>query len=201
MATTTARRGAFTYDFFCAIVHEYQKGDLIDGVIYVASPENTDAAELFRWLFSLMGIYVRKMKLGRVFGSRVACRLDDENAPEPDILFVSAKHRERITRGGVKGPPDLAIEIVSPESLERDYVKKRRQYQRFAIPEYWIIDEHERKVTLLRLDRNGKYREIAPRKGVLHSQVLQGFRLDPNWLWQDPRPDELEILQQLLSER
>ncbi len=89
------------------------------------------------------------------------------NAPEPDILFVANKNRDRLHRGGVEGPPDLAIEIVSPESVERDYDKKRRQYQRFKIPEYWIIDEHERKVTLLRLDARGKYREIAAAQGNL----------------------------------
>ena len=201
MATTMARSGVFTYRDFCAIVHDYQKCDLIDGVIYVASPENTDAAELFRWLISLMGIYARKKKLGRVLGSRVACRLDDKNAPEPDILFVSAKHRGRIKRGGVEGPPDLAIEIVSPESVERDYKKKRRQYQRFKIPEYWIIDEYKQKVTLLRLDARGKYREVAPRKGICHSHALEGFWLDPNWLWEDPFPDDLEILKRLLGEQ
>ena len=88
---------------------------------------------------------------------------------------------------------------MSPESVERDYDKKRRQYQRFKIPEYWIIDEHERKVIVLRLDARGKYREVAPRKGIFHSQVIEGFWLDPNWLWQDPFPDELEILQRLLG--
>jgi Uma2 family endonuclease len=138
-------------------------------------------------------------KLGRVYGSRVGCRLDDTNAPEPDILFVRAKHQGRVRRGGVLGPPDLAIEIVSPESVERDYRDKRHQYQRFKIPEYWIVDEEERKVTLLRLDAKGKYREVPARKGVFHSGVLKGFRLDPRWLWQDPRPDELEILRQLLE--
>jgi Uma2 family endonuclease len=197
--TSKPRIGEITYDFFSALMHEYEKGDLINGVIYLAAPENTDAAELFRWLISLMGIYVRKKKLGRVLGSRVACRLSNKNAPEPDILFVNAKRLDRIKRGGVEGPPDLAIEIVSPDSVERDYDKKRRQYQRFKIPEYWIIDEEERKVTLLRLDARGKYREVAPRKGIFHSQTLEGFWLDPNWLWEDPRPDELEILQRLLG--
>ena len=131
-------------------------------------------------------LYVRKRKLGTIYGSRVACRLDDKNAPEPDILFVARTNLDRMQRRGVEGPPDLAIEIVSPESVERDYDKKRRQYQRFQIPEYWIIDEHEQKVTLLRLDARGKYREVAPRKGLFHSQVIEGFWLDPNWLWQDP---------------
>jgi hypothetical protein len=52
----------------------------------------------------------------------------------------------------------------------------------------------------LRLDSRGKYRDIRPRKGLVHSRILPGFWLDPEWLWQDPLPDELEILQQLLGE-
>jgi Uma2 family endonuclease len=193
------RSGPTTFEDFCAIVREDQKADLIDGVIYMASPENIDANDLFVWLLTLINLYARKKKLGRVFGSRVACRLDDKNAPEPDIVFVGAKHQDRIRRGGVDGPPDLVLEIVSPESVERDYDKKRRQYQRFKIPEYWIVDEEEQKVTLLRLNARGKYRDVPPRKGVFHSKALRGFRLDPRWLWQDPRPDELDILEQLLE--
>ena len=199
MATVPTRSGSFTYDDFCALVTEDQKADLIDGVIYMASPENVDANKLFLWLVTVINLYVRQKKLGQVFGSRVACRLDDNNAPEPDILFVSAEHEDRIRPGGVEGPPDLALEIVSPESVDRDYDTKRRQYQRFGIPEYWIVDEEEQRVTLLRLGARGRYREVAARKGVFHSQALKGFRLDPSWLWQDPRPDELEILQQLLE--
>ena len=201
MGTATVRSGVFTYRDFCAIVQDDQKADLIDGVIYMASPENIEANDLFLWLATVMRLYVRRKKLGKIHGSRVACRLDDKNAPEPDILFVAEKNRDRLHRGGVEGPPDLAVEIVSPESVERDYDKKRRQYQRFKIPEYWIIDEDERKVTLLRLDARGKYREVAPRKGIFSSQVIEGFWLDPKWLWQDPFPDELEILGQLLGER
>jgi Uma2 family endonuclease len=200
MGTTTVRSGCFTYDDFCALVRDDQKADLIDGVIYMASPESLEVNELFLWLITVMRLYVSRNKLGRIYGSRVACRLDDKNAPEPDILFVAEKNRGRLKRNHVEGPPDLAIEIVSPESVERDYDKKRRQYQRFGIPEYWIIDEHERKVTLLRRDARGKYREVAARKGIFHSQALEGFWLDPNWLWEDPLPDELDILKQLLGE-
>ncbi len=199
MGATATRRGVFTYDDFCALIREDQKADLIDGVIYMASPENKKANGLFIWLVTVLQLYVRRRKLGEIYGSRFACRLDDTNAPEPDILFVAAANLKRIKYGGVEGPPDLAIEIVSPESVERDYDDKRRQYQKFKIPEYWIIDEDERKVTLLRRDARGKYREVASRKGIFHSHVIEGFRLDPKWLWQDPFPDELETLQLLLK--
>jgi len=118
-----ARTGCHTYEDFCALVHEDQKADLIDGIIYMASPENTEAHDLFCWLLTIMNVYVEEKKLGRVFGSRVACRLDDRNASEPDIFFIRDKHSDRIHRAGIEGAPDLAIEIVSPESVERDYEK------------------------------------------------------------------------------
>ena len=193
------RVGCFTYEDFRALVPDRQKADLIDGVIYMASPDHTDANDLFVWMISLIHSYVESKQLGRVFGSRVACRLDDSNGPEPDILFIRNEHTDRIHRGSVEGPPDLAIEIVSPESVERDYEKKRKQYQRAGIPEYWIIDEEEKTVLLLRLDARGRYREVRSRRGMLHSDALPGFWLDPKWLWQRPRPIALAILQQLLA--
>jgi Uma2 family endonuclease len=147
-----------------------------------------------------MSIFAEEKNLGRIFGSRVACRLDDRNAPEPDILFVRHDHDDRLHPGGVEGAPDLAIEIVSPESVERDYKKKRKQYQRFGIPEYWIIDEEEKSVLQLRLNRRGRYDEVRPHRGVFRSEVMTGFWLDPNWLWQQPRPPRLAIVQQLLGE-
>lgn len=193
-----ARTGCFTYEDFCALIREDQKADLIDGVIYMASPENIDAGRLFGWLMTVMSTYAEEKQLGEVFGSRIACRFDDRSAPEPDILFVRNEHADRLHRGGVEGAPDLVIEIVSPDSVERDYEAKRQQYQRFKVPEYWIIDEEEKSVLLLRRNRRGRYQEIPPRRGVFHSEVLTGFWLDPSWLW-PPRPPRLAIIQQLLA--
>jgi Uma2 family endonuclease len=197
--STKTRVGCHTFEDFCYLVREDEKADLIDGVIYMASPENTDANDLFAWLLTLMYGYVECKKLGYVFGSRVAFRLDDRNGPEPDIAFVRNEHADRIHRGRVAGPPDLAMEIVSPESVERDYEKKRKQYQRAGVPEYWIIDEEEEIILLLRLNARRRYREVRPRRSMFHSEILPGFRLDPSWLWQEPRPFAIAIAQRLLA--
>ena len=93
----------------------------------------------------------------------------------------------------------MAMEIVSPEGIDRDYNKKWKQYERAGIPEYWIIDELEQKVVLLRLTKQGKYREVAPIDGELHSKVLKGFFLRPDWLWQKPLPKKTKILQEMLK--
>ena len=194
-----SRPGPYTYEDFCQMVREDQKADLIDGVIYMASPENTDANKLFMWLSGLMHDYAQYHDLGEVYGSRVALRLDKKNAPEPDITFVRKEHLSRVERGGIAGPCDLAVEIVSPDSVERDYEKKRKQYERYTIPEYWIIDEELEKVTLYRLGPNKKYREAKPRNGELRSEVLTGFWMRPEWIWQQPRPKKMDVLSHILS--
>lgn len=192
------RAGPYTYDDFCRMIAEGQKADLINGVIYMPSPENTDDNELFIWLVTVINLFVRRNKLGQIYGSRVALRLAEKHGPEPDIAFVRNENMERVTRGGVEGPADLAIEIVSPDSVERDYYLKRELYELYRIPEYWIIDEMDQTVTQLRL-RQGKYREVRPKKGEIHSQVLTDFWLRPEWLWQEPRPDEIDTLEQILT--
>src|SRR5262245_44872857 len=188
----------YNFEDFCVLVKDKQKADLLDGVIYVASPENLDANRLFVWLVGLVDDYVDHNDLGEVFGSRVAFRLDDKNAPEPDIAFVSKDRLVHKHRGFFEGPPDLAIEIVSPESIERDYHKKKTKYERQGVREYWIVDEMKRQVRLLRLGSKGKYREIPAREGVLHSEVLTGFWLKPAWLWQQPRRRKRDVLREIL---
>jgi Uma2 family endonuclease len=198
MATAT-RFQPYTFEDFCFLVKDGQKADLIDGVIYMASPDNTDANKLFLWVGGLMDDFAREKDLGEVYGSRVAFRLDDTNGPEPDVAFVAKKRLQLVKRGRVEGGPDLAVEIVSPDSVDRDYVKKRKQYEEAGVREYWIIDEIKQKVVLLRLGRDGKYREARPTKGAFRSKVLPGFYLRPQWLWQSPLPSKVKILAQMLA--
>lgn len=194
------RSGSHTFDDFCGLIRDDQKADLIDGVIYIASPESTEANCLFLWLASLMVDFAEVKDLGSVFGSRVAIRLDDRNGPEPDVLFVCKHRSDIVQKNHIDGPPDLVVEVVSPESVHRDYVTKRDLYQQFGIPEYWIIDEELDRIILHRLDRQGEYRVVRPRKGVLTSRAMPGFWLRIDWLWQETRPMKVTALAQLLGE-
>ncbi len=54
--------------------------------------------------------------------------------------------------------PFLIVEIVSPESTKRDYRYKRSEYAALEVPEYWIVDPQENKVTVLILNE-GLYEE------------------------------------------
>src|SRR5580700_4913108 len=118
--STALRQKLYTFEDFCALIRDDEKADLIDGVIYMASPENLDSNDLFFWFIELLRPFIRKLKLGRLVGSRVAFRLDDSNGPEPDLAFVATERLHLLRRGYVNGGPDWAMEIVSPESVDRD---------------------------------------------------------------------------------
>lgn len=45
--------------------------------------------------------------------------------------------------------PDLLVEIVSPDSLVRDYEEKPEEYLAFGVKEYWIVDEIQKMMTVL----------------------------------------------------
>lgn len=51
-------------------------------------------------------------------------------------------------------PPLLVVEVVSTESIKRDYQKKAQEYAAFKIPEYWVIDPIEQKITVFTLANN-----------------------------------------------
>ncbi len=191
----------WTFEDFCARIPEGMKADLIEGVIFVASPDNIHHYDINSWYHAILRNFLRVRKIkGRLFGYRIAFRLGEEDGPEPDVAYLIPKHCQRIRKTFIDGPPDHALEIVSPDSVGRDYQKKRLQYERAGVKEYWIIDPLEERMTCYRLGKNGKYKEVRPRDGMIHSQVIPGFWVKPAWFWLTPLPDEDEVLREILAE-
>jgi Uma2 family endonuclease len=200
MASVAARTARYTFDDFLSLVREDQKADLLDGVFYMASPESTEDNELGGWLYRLMSEYADELDLGKAYHTRVAFRLGSLLGPEPDAAFVLAENLVRVHRGYVDGPPDIAVEIVSPDSVDRDYEDKRARYEKAGVREYWIIDPEARRVLFLRRHR-GKFREVAPVGNIFESAVLRGFRLDVRWLWSARRPSVSRTVKAMIAGR
>jgi Uma2 family endonuclease len=192
------RSGPYSFDDFLVMVPDGEKADLIDGVIYMASPDNTDAGDLNSWLCALMRGFVDARDLGKVYVSRVAYRLGPKDSPEPDLGFLPKDQLSQRERGFIDGPPALAVEIVSPDSVDRDYVKKLKLYRKAGVKEYWIIDLDAPRATFLVLEGK-KYKKVAPVKHIYKSVVLPGFDIDVRWLFAKDRPNILEVLPRLLA--
>lgn len=194
------RTGVYSFAEFLELVREDDKADLLHGGIYIASPENLDHNDLVRWLTSVLSEFTEERNLGRITVNKVAFRLSDDSASEPDIGFIAASRLNLLRSGYIDGPPDLAIEIVSPESVDRDYEHKRAIYEEFGVREYWLIDPDEQTATFLVLE-SGAFVERPPIGGVYRtSRELPGFWLDVRWLWQRPLPSVRRTVDQILSQ-
>jgi Uma2 family endonuclease len=127
--------------------------------------------------------------------------LSNGNAREPDIFFIERQHTNRLTSRQLEGPADLAIEIISEESVNRDRVDKFYEYQKGGVREYWIIDPREgrQRVDLYVLDETGRYQPVPPEVGgIYRSVVIPGFWLREAWLWQE-NPNVLAALTEVVG--
>jgi Uma2 family endonuclease len=200
MSAIAPRTGRYTFDDFLWLIKEHEKADLLDGVIYIASPESPEDNELGGWLYRLMSEFADQTNQGNCYYTRVAFRIADKRGPEPDVAFVAKERLYIVERGFIDGPPDIAVEIVSPDSVERDYNLKTNIYEAAGVREYWIIDPDQQRVTFLRL-QGQQFVEIMPRDGRYESQVLAGFYFLTEWLWSKERPSVMAILPEMLRRR
>jgi Uma2 family endonuclease len=193
-----ARTGSLTFTDFMDLIPEDQKADLIDGVIYLASPENQAHNLLKMWLSTILNIYIEQRRLGTLFADKFAYRLSDRTAPEPDLAFVSNQRMHLVQNGFMDGAPDLAVEIISPDSVRRDYEDKRLRYEEAGVREYWIVDPAEQSALFLALADSG-FVEVILEDHLFYTRVLPGLALDTRWLWQRPLPPTWPIIQRLLE--
>lgn len=190
----------YTVDEFFKLLPDGKKADLIDGVIYVASPDTPLSDDLGFLIRFLIRGYTQARKLGgAVHGSRVAFELGRRRAPEPDVSYVSQARKHILSKTRGRGAPDIAVELVAEGSIDRDYIAKKQLYEAAGVQEYWIIDPLKQSCTFYRL-RDGRFAPLPLDSGHLfRSEVLTGFWLDVNWLFSDPLPDEGDCLQQILA--
>ena len=186
-------------EFYC-LVPDGQKADLLDGVIYLASPDTRRSDRLSGFIKFLLQGYADIRGLGEVYGSRFAFELSQFRAPEPDIAFVRTERLHLVSERRMVGGPDIAVEIVSRDSRQRDYGEKKQLYAEAGVSEYWIVDPLQRRVEFHRLHA-GHY-ELVPleHNHIFRSVVLEGFWLEVEWLLTDPLPKAYEKLQEIVAQ-
>ena len=161
--------------------------ELLDGELMQKSAPSPYHQRLLGKMYMAFQQYVETNKLGEVFFSPIDVFLNEYNAPQPDLVFVSAAKQHLITNDGIMGVPDLVIEIVSPSSVRRDRYQKRDIYERFGIPEYWIAEWETQSIEVHTLNESGRYvlTGLASAQGskkpetfLIRSAVLPEMALD-----------------------
>jgi len=186
-----------TEEEFEAWCDEDVAAEYVDGEVIVHSPVRIRHSELAIFLASTMKLVAEQGDAGLVLGPEVQARLRPGLRRIPDVMFIARERAHIVLETRIDGAPDLAIEIVSPDSVERDWQKKYLEYQGAGVREYWIVDPHYQQIRVYILGVNGLYKDLDEVEGWLRSTVLPGFGLRAEWLWQDTLPMILDVARDL----
>ena len=187
---------------FVAWCDEDIKAEWVDGRVILMPAASLVHVELTNFLNRLLGAFVEARGLGKVLGPEFQVRLMPHGRRRvPDVLFVARHRLGDLQALHLEGPPDLIIEVVSPDSIERDWREKYDEYQAAGVREYWIVDPLEQRVAAYALAGPRGYLPIAEVKGRIASGVLSGLPLKPQWLWRDVLPKIQVVLREILRGR
>ena len=128
---------------------EGKRAELIDGEMFEMACPTFTHQSMLSWLNAKIAIHVMEHNGPcRVLPAPFAVYIlnDDYNYVEPDISVIC--DRNKVDDRGCHGAPDWVIEIVSPSSKPRDYIKKMLKYGTANVREYWIVDPEEKIVTV-----------------------------------------------------
>jgi Uma2 family endonuclease len=124
--------------------HEYkdwpedERWQIIDGHAYcMAAAPNIKHQKVTGNLYATIS---EKLKGNpcTTFIARTDVVFDDYNIVQPDVLVVCNK--SKIMDANIQGAPDLVIEVMSPSNSFMDKKQKLELYERFAVPEYLLVD-------------------------------------------------------------
>jgi len=180
ISTETFNQNAFKRWVEHRPMADINRYELTNGRIIMTPPASWEHAEVEARVIRVLGDFVGRHNLGKVFGSSAGYDLPSGDTLEPDASFISQERWARgpqVRRGQfLKIAPNLVVEILSPATARRDRIEKKKIYEANGVEEYWLVDPYQREVTVFHLV-GGKY-GVGKRVGIpqmLRSHVLAGF--------------------------
>jgi len=129
--------------------------ELVDGEVAVSPSPIPDHSNVVIQLATILNNHILAEDLGELHHD-VDTILDSFNVRRPDILFYFQNRTHLIGKKAMEGPPDLAVEVISPSSVAIDRNDKFVQYRDAGVAHYWIVDPESQTIDAWSLE-NGAY--------------------------------------------
>jgi Uma2 family endonuclease len=133
--------------------------ELVEGEIAVSPSPMPQHSYAEIKLILLLGNHIEAKRSGELHRD-VDTILDPFTVRRPDILYFSKERTHLIGKKAMQGPPDLAVEIISPSSVDIDRTDKFAQYRDAGVAFYWIVDPIAKTIEAWRLE-NGQYISVG----------------------------------------
>jgi Uma2 family endonuclease len=157
---------------------DIKKAELIQGVVYVASPTRSRQhgkphGLMVMWLSQ----YAARDPDLEIDNNSTVFMGDSEVQPDACLYRLSTGRVRETGDGYLEGAPELIVEI-SASSHSYDLHDKLDLYQRMGVSEYVVWQTEDERISWFRL-RAGCYVAIEPNeRGVIESRIFPGLRLN-----------------------
>jgi len=143
--------------------------ELVDGLMVLMNPPRIEHFLITKFLEQQLDTEIQRLSLPWLTFRETGVRTGYNKSRLTDLCVVTHEQaKELLGQSAVfQTPPRLIVEVVSPDSIVRDYRYKRSEYAVLEVPEYWIVDPLAEKVTIL-LWEEGLYEET----GFLGTQTI-----------------------------
>jgi Uma2 family endonuclease len=140
--TMVVQEKLYTVDEFWETFGDTKRLELVKGIPTEMAPTSTPHMIVSAWLTYLLTSYVEDHDLGVVTASEGGFVLstDSPTVRAPDVGFIA---RARLTgptpKGFFPGPPDLAVEVVSPNDSATSIHDKVLDYLHAGTRLVWVV--------------------------------------------------------------
>ncbi len=180
-----------TFEEYLALDYEHGLSEWVNGEVRLYMSAYDVHQRIITMLAALLGNFAEMTDASRVRVAGYAMRAARlGNGREPDVVFIRSDHLDRMAESHLRGPADIAVEVISKDSVKRDREEKFREYAADGVPEYWLIDPRPRhKTAEFFVLRDGAYEKAPIDGGIFRSETVPGLWIRVDWLWEEaPRP-------------
>ena len=149
--------------------------ELIHGEVIEMSPTSMEHAYAEQKIGRYIDTFVEANGLGEVYTGDAGFLLatDPDLVRAPDVAFIQRKRVVRI-HAYYPGPPDLAVEVVSPGDSYTEVREKVEMWLAHGTVEVWIADPRRQTVQIF---KEGNEITLNKRDAIDGGDLLPGFHL------------------------
>jgi Uma2 family endonuclease len=163
-------------DDLFALPEDGLKHELVRGELRTMTPAGSEHGAIGARLLGRLALPVLDQRLGQLFNADTGFLIarNPDTVRAPDVAFVARERlAEPLPEGFFPGPPDLAVEVVSPSDRLAEVEGKVQDWLQAGCREVWVVSPRSRRITVYRSASD--IRVLSANDTLASAELLPGF--------------------------